>query len=338
MNIKEVARAAGVSVATISRVLNHPEQVQPETRRHVLAVMEELRYQPNWFARGLNIGKTGTIALLVPNIADRRFAELAAGVEAIAREKEHTVLLCDTHAEAGEEERCLRMVLERQVDGLILVSGQLEDGVVTPLLREGFPWVRAGGRAGEGCRNLCAIHYEKGAYQMTEHLLRMGHRRIVLLLDRAPLQEMEDMARGYRQALRDGGAGEGTVLRGENSVQGGYLTAQKILRSGEEPQALLTAGDQQAFGAARAAADRKVEIPGHMALACLQDAPVCPILTPPLTALDLPARRLGLVAARMLFDCLEGDGGEGPQEIILRPTVKVRRSCGNTSPIYELFG
>lgn len=339
MNIKEVARAAGVSVATISRVLNHPEQVQPETRSHVLKVMEALHYQPNWFARGLNIGKTGTIALLVPSIKDRRFADIITGVETIARQKEHTVLLCDTHAEVQEERRCVKMVLERQVDGLILASGQLEDKDLAPLMKENFPWVRAGGRAGEGCRNLCLINYEKGAFQMTAHLIWLGHRRIALLLDQAPLAEMDAIAKGYRRALRESGLGEGTVLRGENSVQGGYLAAQKLLQSGEAPQAMLTAGDEQAFGVARAAADERVEIPDGMALACLQDSQVCPILNPPVTALELPAHRLGLVAARMLFDCVEGGGeGMGPQEIILQPTLKIRSSCGNTSPIYELFG
>ena len=122
MNIKEVAKAAGVSVATISRVLNHPEQVQPETKNHVLEVMQQLNYQPNWFARGLNIGKTGTIALLSPSIEDHGFLEIVAGVETIARRKDHTVLLCNTHGDAQEELKCLKMVLARQVDGIILAA------------------------------------------------------------------------------------------------------------------------------------------------------------------------------------------------------------------------
>lgn len=339
MNIKEVARAAGVSVATISRVLNHPQQVQPETRDHVLAVMRELDYQPNWFARGLNIGKTGTIALLVPNIADRRFVDLITGVEAIARKKEHTVLLCNTYAEAEEELRCLKMVLNRQVDGLILVSSQLDDGAVGPLLKPSFPWVHVGGRAPESCRNLCMINYEKGACQMTAHLLKLGHPEVALLLDRAPLAEMEAITAGYRRARAEGGlAPEGRILRAENSVQGGYLTAQKLFQSGGRPPAMIAAGDQLAFGVTKAAADEQVAIPRDMALACLQDSQVCSILTPALTALELPAHRLGLVAARMLFDCIEGGEDGGPQEIILQPTLKIRGSCGNTSPIYELFG
>ena len=340
MNIKEVARAAGVSVATVSRVLNHPEQVQPETRDRVLAVMRELDYQPNWFARGLNIGKTGTVALLIPSIAGRRFADLITGVEAIARRKEHTVLLCDTCAEPEEELKCLKMVLNRQVDGLILVSSQLDGRAVGPLLKPSFPWVHVGGRAPEGCRNLCRINDEKGAYQMTAHLLKLGHPEAALLLDRAPLAEMEAIASGYRQARQEAGLSpEGRILRAENSVQGGYLAAQQLFQSGSRPPALITASDEQAFGVTKAAADEQISIPRDMALACLQDSQVCSILMPPLTALERPAYRLGLMAARMLFDCIEGgEDGAGPQEIILQPTLKIRGSCGNTSPIYELFG
>ena len=340
MNIKEVAKAAGVSVATISRVLNHPERVQPETKSHVLAVMQQLNYEPNWFARGLNIGKTETVALLLPNVGDHGFLEIVAGVETIARRKDHTVLLCNTHGDAQEELKCLKMVLNRQVDGIILVSSQLKPEMIQPLLKEDFPWVHVGSRAPENCRNVCYIDHKKGAYQMTHHLLKLGHREITLLLDRATFSESEAITEGYREALREYGLPcDRKVLQAENSVQGGYLTAQKLLQSGTMPPVLITSSDEQAFGVTKAAMDWQVEIPGAVALASLTDSPVTSILNPPLTALELPSHRLGLMAARMLFDCIEGgETAEEPQRVILEPAVKVRRSCGNTNPIYEMFG
>lgn len=336
MNIKDVARAAGVSVATVSRVLNHPEQVQPETKQHVLSIMESLHYQPNWFARGLNFGKTGTIALLVPKIEDHRFVEIITGVETIAQKKEHTVLLCNTHVNAQEELKSLNMVLERKVDGLILVSSQLSARQMAPLIQEGCPWVHIGSSPPAPCDHLCFIHYEKGAYQMTAHLLKLGYRSISLLLDSAPLPEASPIIAGYRRALQDHDAPpDREILRCEDSVQGGYLTTQQLIQSGNAPRALITFSDEQAFGALKAAADEGVSIPDQLALACLEDSRLCPIFTPSLTALDLPAHRLGLVAARMLFDCIECDEAfDGPQEIILQPELKIRRSCGNTSPIY----
>lgn len=340
MNIKGVAKTAGVSVATISRVLNHPEQVQPETRERVLSVMRQLDYQPNWFARGLNIGKTGTIALLIPSIKDHGYLDVVTGVETIARRKEHTVLLCNTHADLQEEVNCLKMVLNRQVDGAILVSSRLEAEEVRALLKPDFPWVHVGGRAFGDCRNVCSIDYQRGAYQMTTHLLKMGHREITLLLDRRAPAEIDAITAGYRSALMEYDLPcDREILQAEGSVQGGYLLAQKLAQSHQLPPVLLAASEEQAFGIAKAAQDERIDIPGQLALACLQDSQIGSILNPPLTALELPAHRLGLTAARMLFDSIEGGGSAaGPQEIVLQPTLKVRRSCGNTKPIYEMFG
>lgn len=336
MNIKEVAKAAGVSVATISRVLNHPERVQTETKNHVLGVMQKMGYKPSWIARSLSVKKTGTIALLIPNIEDRRFVDIITGIETVAQKKDYTVLLCNTHADAQQEIKYLNMVLKRQVDGIVLVSSQLASDEIAPLLEKRFPWIHIGSKAPESCQNLCFINYEKGAYQMTAHLIKLGYQEISLLLDEAPLAEMEIITEGYLRALKDNGLdSRREIFRGEDSIQGGYLAAQKLLQSGSPPRALITSSDEQAFGVAKAAEEEHVRIPDQMALACLKDSQLCSIFSPPITALELPSHRVGLVAARMLFDCIEYEADlEVPQEIILQPKLKVRRSCGNTSPIY----
>lgn len=338
LNIKEVARVSGVSVATVSRVLNHPEQVQPETKEHILAVMQSLNYQPNWFARGLNFGKTSTIALLVPNIENRRFLNIMTGVETVALKKQHTVLLCNTHANEGEESEYLKMVLERQVDGVILVSSMLDPSSAHNLLGD-TPWVHIGKYSGD-CGNLCFINYEEGAYQMTTHLLQMGHSSVQILLDESPLAEMKQVLAGYQRAMRElRPDGERPALYAADSVQGGYLAAQKLLQGGSPPRALLAFSDDQAFGIVKAAQDLQIPIPEQLALACLKDSPVCSIVSPAISSMELPSRRLGMVAARMLFDAIEdSDDLYGPQEIILQPQLKIRHSCGNTKPIYELFG
>lgn len=334
INIKEVAQAAGVSVATISRVLNHPERVQNETKQHVLEVMQKLGYKPSWIARSLSVKKTGTIALFVPNIEDRRFVDMITGIETVAQEKDYTVLLCNTHADPEQELKYLNMAMKRQVDGIILVSSQLSS--LSPVLEAGFPWIHIGSRAPEPCQNLCLIHYEKGAYQMTSHLIQLGHRDISLLLDEAPLAEMGFITEGYLRALKEHGLSpHQEPVRTENSVQGGYLAAQKLIQSGCLPQAIITSSDEQAFGVARAAEEEHLQIPDRLALACLKDSQLCAIFSPPITALELPSHRIGLVAARMLFDCLEYETAPVvPQEISLQPKLKIRRSCGNTAPIY----
>ena len=122
-------------------------------------------------------------------------------------------------------------------------------------------------------------------------------------------------------------------------MRGGYITAQKLLQNSALPPALITVSDDQAFGIMKAAQDQQVLIPQQLALACLKDSPMCSIVSPALTSLELPCRRLGMVAARMLFDNIESgeEDSYGPQEVILQPKLKVRRSCGNTKQIYELF-
>lgn len=341
INIKEVAKAAGVSVATISRVLNHPEQVQPETKTHVLAVMESLNYRPNWFARGLNLGKTSTIALLVPNIESRRYREILSGVETVALKKQHIVMLCNTHADPEQEAEYLKMVVSRQVDGVIVASSMLAPAQLTTLIGPDQPWVHIGPGMGEACRNLCYINYEEGAYQMTTHLIKMGQTEIALLLDEAPLTEMKQVTEGYRRALQEQlpGAGE-CILTEQDSPRGGFLITQRLLQNDALPPAMITASSGQASGVLKALQGEGIPVPEQMALACLSDSATCSILEPPLTALESPNKRLGMVAARMLFDTIEDNGeeGYGPQEVILQPKLKIRRSCGNTKPIYELFG
>ena len=244
-----MAKAAGVSVATISRVLNHPEQVQPETKTHVLAVMESLNYRPNWFARGLNLGKTGTIALVVPNIESRRYREILAGVETVALKKQHIVMPCNTHADPESEAEYLKMVVGRQVDGLILASPLLDGSQLNELLGSDLPWVHTAPAEAGLCRNLCYINYEEGAYQMTTHLIKMGQKEITLLLDEAPLAEMRQITAGYRRALSEHlPMARENILTCTDDPRGGYFTAQKLLQNGTLPKAMITSSSGQASG------------------------------------------------------------------------------------------
>ena len=183
MNIKEIARAAGVSVATISRVLNHPEQVLPETREHVLAVMKEHHYTPNWFARGLNLGRTNTIALLVPNLELNRFQQLICGVETVARSKQYAVILCHTENDPAQELAYLEMVRTRHIDGVIFAPSSLSRQQREPLLSDGVPCVHVGRGAESGFDAMCYIDQEESAFRLTQHLLSLGHESIGLLLD-----------------------------------------------------------------------------------------------------------------------------------------------------------
>lgn len=342
LNIKEIAKAAGVSVATISRVLNHPEQVLPETREHVLAVMKEQNYTPNWFARGLNLGRTNTIALLVPSIEIRLYQKLIAGIETVARNKRYAVIFCHTGSEPERELDYLKTVESRHIDGVVIVSSVLDGQQLAPFIGTQIPCVHVGRNRTCGFDAQCYIDFEEGAFRLTQHLLSLGHASVGLLLDGQLRCEAEQVESGSRRAMQAAGLSDRlTVHACGNSIQDGYNAGQRILGAGEgpPPDALITFTDDQAFGVLKAAGDLEILVPDRLAVATMTDSAMCSIVSPAVTGVEQPATRLGMVAARMLFDKIEGEELEltAPQEIVLQPKLKIRRSCGNRKHIYELF-
>lgn len=340
MNIRKVAEVAGVSVATISRVLNHPEQVLPETRDHVLAVMKEQNYTPNWFARGLNLGTTKTIALLVPEIESETQQRIISGIETVARNKGYAVFFCNTHGDARIEEESLNMCENRRVDGIALVSSNILLERVLQTREAGIPCVHVGKNRNSGCDTLCYIDFEEGAYRLTRHLLSFGYESIGLVRNNAERQMSAQMEAGFASALRESQkAVDSKLYTRESSVQSGYLFAQQLIQQKMLPAALISAGDGQALGILKAAQDAGIPVPQQLALASMTDSPICGLVNPPVTALELPASKLGMAAGRLLFDSIENKDLElgVPQEMVLQPKLKIRRSCGNEKYIYELF-
>jgi LacI family transcriptional regulator len=331
VNIKKVAEMAGVSVATISRVLNHPEQVTPETRAHVVSVMEQANYMPNWFARGLTLGHTNTIAALIPSTEYGTYLKIMSGIETVARNNKYAVLICHTHHSNVIEADCLRMVIERNVDGVILTSSKLPSERTALLEEFEIPFVHIGKRKLERYHHTCYIDYEGAAAELTGHLLSLGHRKIDLLMDEEESDEAEQMLAGYQRAMDVGGSARSRVHQAENSLRGGLEATQRLLEEGSLPDALITANDEQAFGVLKTAQDAGIDVPGTLAVVSISDSPACSILSPPLTSMELPARHLGRMAAQMLLDIIANRGFESdfPQEFTLQARLIVRRSCGS---------
>lgn len=324
-------------MATISRVLNHPEKVLPDTRRKVMEVMQEQNYTPNWFARGLNMAKTSTIALLVPNIESNTYQEIISGVETVVYNKQNTVILGNNRNDAAVESAHLGTALSRRVDGIVLVSSLLDEKQAEPLITSRVPFVHIGRHPFPGCETSCYLDYQEDVERLVKHLVGLGHRRIDLLLDSTGNREAAYVETGFSRVLADA-ACTGQIWRGAASMHGGYVTARKMIHGGNLPHALVTMSDTQAFGVMRAAQEMEIPIPEQFALAAMTDSEICSIVTPPLTSMEQPTERLGMVAARMLFDEIENRTLEigVPREVILQSTIKIRKSCGNTKYIYEL--
>lgn len=337
MNIKEIAKLAGVSVATISRVLNHPEVVQEKTKKHVLEVMKKYNYTPNWFAQSLNLNRTNTIALMIPNIEVEMFQKITSGVEQVTDKKAYNILLCNTHGQIKKEEEYLHMIITRKVDGIIFAGSTLNNKHLNLLKENKIPFIFLGKNKIFKNENSCSINFEDSAYKMTEHLVQMKHDLIDIIIDESSGSKGKYIIKGYEESLKNHNKELGSIHYCENNMQGGYLVAKRLIEEGHLPDAIFTSDDEIAFGVMKAAREKDINIPSKLALAGFSNSPMCTLVIPKLTSVHQPSKKLGMVATRMLFDLIEDVdlSLETSQEVILQSTIKIRYSCGNKKYIYE---
>ncbi len=347
MNIKEVAKAAGVSVATVSRVLNHPDSVADKTKEKISAVMEEMGYQPNWFARGLNLNKTHTIGLFVPDILDPSYMEIAKGVEDIAHQKQYTALLCNTENDLEKERKYVKTLLERKVDGIVFISSLLEQEDLEAIQKQNVPVVLVGQK--KPVANIPMVQFDcnLGAKKAVEHLIDLGRVRIACLHGRTPKEENEQKIAGYQEVLAKNGLSHNPNFLGEveNTIFGGYVGARRLMAGKERPEhpevpdAIFVTSDVMAMGVIDALKGMQVAVPEEVAVVGFDNIRVSSLVEPKLTTIEKPLHNMGLSAMRMLVDIMEGRGEmvELLQEITFAPKLIVRKSSGNTERISEIF-
>ncbi len=337
MNIKEIAKLAGVSVATISRVLNHPDIVQENTRKHVLKIMEEYNYKPNWFARSLNLDSTNTLAIMIPNIEVEMFQKITSGVEQVADKKGFSILLCNTHNKIEKELEFLNMIITRKVDGIIFAGSTLGKEDLSLLNDNKIPFIFIGKDKRFENENSCYINFEDSSFKMTKHLIELKHSKIDLIMDESSNSKSKYIIEGYENAMNYYGREPGNIHFSPNSIEGGYLATKRLIELDQVPNAIFASDDEIAFGVMKAAREKKISIPSELAVVGFSNSPICTLVIPELTSVDQPSKKLGMVAARMLFDLIEDIkfSIDSPQEVLLQSTIKIRRSCGNEKYIYE---
>ena len=222
-NIRDVAKKAGVSVATVSRVLNRASNVSPKTANAVLAAMQELHFTPNGLARGLALNRTRTIALLIPNIVNPLYPEMAKGVEDVAHQKGYTVLLCNTEEKVEKERDYLAMLIERRVDGLILMSTLLTNDDLLQISERNIPLVLTGRYRPDLDVDMVYTDYAYGSYLVVHHLLEAGYQRIAHISGSAAQWESREKLSGFEKALREAQLAIETkyIVEGDNEIEGG---------------------------------------------------------------------------------------------------------------------
>jgi LacI family transcriptional regulator len=328
--IKQVARLAGVSVATVSRVLNDKGPVREETRRRIREVMETLRYVPHGAARSLTTNQTDTLGILLPDIYGEFFSELIRGIDAAARRHGYHILVSGAHNDREEITAVLR-ALRGRVDGLILMT---PSPVTLEALRASLPEALC--TVLLNCPPLdlpfdsINVDNRGGAYAMTRHLIGLGHRRIAFIQGPPGNHDADERLRGYREAVRHFGAEVAPELElaGDFSEEAGSRAGQQALALDPRPSAVFAANDGMAIGCLYALRQAGIQVPEEVALAGFDDVPIARFMSPPLTSVGVPIAGLGALALERLLDAMRLRGDGGPRHETLPPTLVVRGSCG----------
>lgn len=341
MNIRHIAKQAGVSVATVSRVLNHPENVAPKTREKIEKIIAETEYTPNWFARGLNFNKTGTIGLMIPHILNSVHMEIAKGVEDVAHQKEYIALMCNVENDAAKEKRYLDQLIKRRVDGIIFICSSLEAEDFQLVQEQKIPVVLIGEHKNNPGLHMVSIDCQQASKKAIKHLLDSGHEKIAMLYGTDPRVENEYKIAGYKKALKEADLpfARDYLREVENSIEGGYLGAKKLAEMKEPPRAIFASSDYIAFGAMDALRDKGLSIPEDMAVMGFDNVRMSNLVEPKLTTVEVPFHKMGVYGARLLFDIIEGEEEENaePKTILLQSKLKIRKSSGHKERIGEMF-
>jgi LacI family transcriptional regulator, repressor for deo operon, udp, cdd, tsx, nupC, and nupG len=327
-SIKDVAKLANVSTATVSRVLRNAGNVTEETKRRVLEAIEALNYQPNVLGRYLRRMETETVLVIVPDITNPFFSKVLRGIEAVALERGYQVLLGDTQNDVQLEEQYLNVLPQKQVDGMIFLTARTRKELMEEMSRQ-FPIVLA-------CEYLegtdiptVSIDNISSARKATEHLIGLGHRRIAHLTGPMDVILSRDRLRGYYQALaqHDIDVDAALVQEGDFSFESGYNVTLKLLALEKPPTAIFAANDAMAIGAIKAVRHRGGRVPDDVAVVGFDDIQMASIFEPSVTTIAQPMFDIGKQAMKLLLQLIDGEEVERRQ-FVLPDRLVIRESCG----------
>jgi LacI family transcriptional regulator len=328
--LHEVARRAGVSAMTVSRVVNGRGSVDSETRQRVEEAIQALDYVPNRIARGLISQKTQTIGIIVPDIVNPFFAPVVRGAESAARKAGYRVLLCNSEGDLRLEREYIEDLVAHRVEGLLLTpASDRSRSSILSLLRGGFPLVLIDRALPDADCDLIVSDNAQGARRLIEHLIAIGHREIAHVSDAEDTSTGRERLRGYREALEAAGIPfqPELVIRTTVDRIGGYRAAQEILARDPLPTAIFAVNNMTAVGTMEALRERSLSVPKDIGLVCFDDVEHLAVLSPILTVIDQPAEIFGSLGVQLLLERMTGKANSRPRRIILQTDLIVRQSC-----------
>jgi LacI family transcriptional regulator len=330
VTLRDLARVAGVDPSTVSRVLNGDETltVKEETRARILRAVEELHYVPNALARGLRTQRTGTVALLVPDIANPFFPEIILGAERVLAEAGFHLILANTDEQLEKERGLIQILRSRLVDGFILATALTHDETIGELAREHFPFVLVN-RAHRDTRNYVVTDDRQSMRKVVRFLADLGHRAVAHITGPLYTETGLDRLRGFREGLLDAGLPfvDRYVVEGDFKEASGRAAMERLLAEAERPTAVVAANDLMAIGALAVCRERGISVPAELSIVGFNDIPLAARMEPALTTVRSPLLQMGMASARLLLALVMGQ--EPDAAPVLLPTeLVVRASAG----------
>ena len=328
VTIVDVAREAGVSYATVSRVVNNKSFVKTETRAKVLQAMTRMGYQANLHARSLAGGRSNVIGLLVVDLATQYMGEIMFGIDDVLAARQYELMLYTTHRRKTKESAYVQMMARGLADGLLILLPRDPDAYLESLRNRDFPYVLIDHDSHDPSDLSVYAANTQGGYDATKHLIDLGHKRIGMITGWMDMTSAQDRLAGYKAALADHGLplDNDLVFEGDFAQASGFQGLSRLLDLPEPPTAVFASNDATAMGVLDAARVRGLSIPEDLSVVGFDDIPLAASLNPPLTTVRQPMQEMGRIATRMLLDRIHDPQQKLtsitlPTELVLRSTT-----------------
>lgn len=329
VSMQDVAKAAGVSPITVSRVMRNGTNVRPETRERVLRAASELNYVPNAVARSLRQSRSGLLALVITDMMNPFFHTIARGAEDAAQAAGMAIVLGNSDDDPALEAKYLQVMAEHRVDGIILVTTPETTADRIPLLPPNAPLVLLDRRPPDLEANLVSCDTATATRDLCRHLFALGHERIAIVGGMPELQTWQNRLAGYRQAQREAGVPEADdlVLHGNYRADCGEAAVRELLAMDRPPDAIIAAAAQVLYGVLDELARRGLSIPGDISVSCVDDPALPAFYRPRFTHVEQPGYQMGVAAVEIILEAMQ-PGADAPADRVFPAILRIGESCG----------
>jgi len=332
--IKDVARVAGVSIATVSRCINSPAQVRPKTREKVMAAVQETGYAPNKIAQSFRSGRTHVIMVVLPSVGDPFFTEVMTGVRAAAQAAGYSILINETQFNTMTDKEIGALIVSKQVDGIILLASMSPFGrkVLSAHSKRAIPFVVGCEKVSDDLVEFPSIHIDNlaAAEEATNLLIGLGHERIAFMSGDPSSLLTHDREAGYRKAMTDAALNvpEQYTVHGYLTIDGAKRAANKLLNEPVRPTAMFCANDEMAIGTLHCIRQAGLRVPEDISVVGFDDTRYAEVAMPPLTTISQPAAKIGKRTVERLVEAIEGVGTRAASPELLPHKLIIRQSVG----------